>query len=113
MKILFIAVFDDGGKSTNNAQAESFLNLGVDLIKYNYRIEEEKMAVMLMEMVGQNYNGRYYPSFSGTAQSFNFYPVSYMKRDEGVVHLALGLGRTIANGEKSLRFSPKYPGILP
>ena len=78
-----------------------------------HHIEEEKMAVILMEMVGQNYNGRYYPSFSGTAQSFNFYPVSYMKRDEGVVHLALGLGRTIANGEKSLRISPKYPGILP
>ena len=72
-----------------------------------HRIEEEKMAVILMEMVGQNYNGRYYPSFSGTAQSFNFYPVSYMKRDEGVVHLALGLGRTISNGEKSLRFTPK------
>ena len=46
-------------------------------------------------------------------QSFNFYPISYMKRNDGVAHLALGLGRTIANGEKSLRFSPKYPGILP
>ena len=78
-----------------------------------HRIEEEKMAVILMEMVGQSYNDRYYPSFSGTAQSFNFYPISYMKRNEGVAHLALGLGRTIANGEKSLRFSPKYPGILP
>ena len=78
-----------------------------------HRIEEEKMAVILMEMVGQNYNDRYYPTFSGTAQSFNFYPISYMKRNEGVAHLALGLGRTIANGEKSLRFSPKYPGILP
>ena len=78
-----------------------------------HRIEEEKMAVILMEMVGQNYNDRYYPTFSGTAQSFNFYPISYMKRDEGVAHLALGLGRTIANGEKSLRLSPKYPGILP
>tara|TARA_A100001037_G_scaffold247623_1_gene229623 strand:- start:3 stop:2996 length:2994 start_codon:yes stop_codon:yes gene_type:complete len=78
-----------------------------------HRIEEEKMAVILMEMVGQNYNDRYYPTFSGTAQSFNFYPISYMKRNDGVAHLALGLGRTIANGEKSLRFSPKYPGILP
>ena len=78
-----------------------------------HRIEEEKMAVILMEMVGQNYVDRFYPTFSGTAQSFNFYPISYMKRNEGVVHFALGLGRTIANGEKSLRFSPKYPGILP
>ena len=78
-----------------------------------HRIEEEKMGVILMEMVGQSYNERFYPTFSGTTQSFNFYPVSYMKRNEGVAHLALGLGRTIANGEKSLRFSPKYPGILP
>jgi hypothetical protein len=78
-----------------------------------HHIEEEKMAVIIMQMVGQNYNGRYYPPISGTAQSFNYYPVSYMKRNDGVVHLALGLGRTIANGEKSLRFSPKYPGILP
>ena len=66
-----------------------------------HRIEEEKMAVILMEMVGQNYNDRYYPTFSGTAQSFNFYPISYMKRNDGVAHLALGLGRTIANGENA------------
>ena len=75
--------------------------------------EEEKMAVIVMELVGKSHANRFYPSVSGLAQSFNYYPVSYMKRKEGVAYLALGLGRTIAEGEKSLRFSPKYPGIIP
>ena len=75
--------------------------------------EEEKMAVIIMELVGKEHDSLFYPSASGSAQSFNYYPVSYMKREEGVAHLALGLGRTIAEGEKSLRFSPKYPGIIP
>ena len=75
--------------------------------------EEEKMAVIVMELVGKSHANRFYPSASGLAQSLNYYPVSYMKRKEGVAYLALGLGRTIAEGEKSLRFSPKYPGIIP
>ena len=75
--------------------------------------EEEKMAVIIMELIGKEHDSLFYPSASGSAQSFNYYPVSYMKREEGVAHLALGLGRTIAEGEKSLRFSPKYPGIIP
>jgi hypothetical protein len=66
-----------------------------------------------MELVGNKHENRFYPSASGLAQSFNYYPTSYMKRDEGVAYLALGLGRTIAEGEKSLRFAPKYPGIIP
>ena len=78
-----------------------------------HRHEEEKMAVIIMELVGKKHDFRFYPSASGLAQSFNYYPVSYMKREEGVAYLALGLGRTIAEGEKSLRFSPKYPGIIP
>lgn len=75
--------------------------------------EEEKMAVIIMELIGKVHNDIFYPSFSGTAQSFNYYPVSYMERNEGVAYVALGLGRTVAEGEKSLRFSPKYPAILP
>jgi CheY-like chemotaxis protein len=78
-----------------------------------HRHEEEKMAVIIMELIGQQHEDRFYPSASGSAQSFNYYPISYMKREEGVAFLALGLGRTIAEGEKSLRFSPKYPGIIP
>jgi hypothetical protein len=75
--------------------------------------EEEKMAVIIMELVGKEHGNLFYPSASGSAQSFNYYPVSYMERKEGVAHIALGLGRTIAEGEKALRFSPKYPGIIP
>ena len=78
-----------------------------------HRHEEEKMAVIIMELIGKKHENRYYPSASGSAQSFNYYPISYMKREEGVAFLALGLGRTVAEGEKSLRFSPKYPGIIP
>ncbi len=78
-----------------------------------HRLEEEKMAVIIQEMVGQKFENRYYPTLSGVAQSYNYYPVSYMQREEGVAYVALGLGRTIAEGEKSLRFAPLYPRILP
>jgi len=78
----------------------------------SHRHEEEKMAVIIMELAGIEHNNIFYPTFSGVAQSYNYYPVSYMKRNEGVVFTALGLGKTIVDGEKSLRFSPKYPDIL-
>ena len=77
------------------------------------RLEEEKMGIIIMELAGQKHGNLFYPTFSGVAQSYNYYPVSYMKRKEGVVFTALGLGKTIVDGETSLRFSPKYPDILP
>ena len=59
------------------------------------------MAVILMEIAGEKYNsGRFYPTFSGVLKSINFYPVSYMKREEGVCYLALGFGKTIVDGGK-------------
>lgn len=78
-----------------------------------HHLEEERMAVMIMELIGKKHSDRFYPTLSGSAQSYNYYPVSYMRREEGVAFLALGLGRTVVEGEKALRFSPKYPGILP
>ena len=78
----------------------------------DYRLEEEKMGVIIMELAGKKHNELFYPSFSGVAQSYNYYPVSYMNRNEGIIFAALGLGKTIVDGEKSLRFSPKYPKIL-
>ena len=78
-----------------------------------HRLEEEKMGVIIMELGGKKHNELFYPSFSGVAQSFNYYPISYMQRKEGVLFTALGFGKTIVDGEKSLRFSPKYPKILP
>ena len=101
-------------KAIKLVYASTYLKEPKSLIENSvHHHEEEKMAVIIMELVGKEHDSLFYPSASGSAQSFNYYPVSYMKREEGVAHLALGLGRTIAEGEKSLRFSPKYPGIIP
>ncbi|MEE8341628.1 MAG: PEP/pyruvate-binding domain-containing protein [Candidatus Neomarinimicrobiota bacterium] len=79
----------------------------------SYLIEEEKMGIIIMEMVGQKFGKRFYPTFSGVARNINYYPISYMEREEGVASVALGLGKGVMEGEKSLRFSPKFPNILP
>ncbi|OGP61360.1 MAG: phosphoenolpyruvate synthase PpsA [Deltaproteobacteria bacterium RBG_13_49_15] len=78
-----------------------------------HRIEEEKMAVIIQKATGSVYGNYYYPSISGVAQSYNFYPISNMKSEEGVAHIALGFGKTIVEGFAALRFSPKYPQFLP
>jgi hypothetical protein len=77
----------------------------------NYKIEEEKMAVIIQEVVGHEYNQRYYPSLSGVAQSYNFYPVSYMEPEDGFAVSAIGLGMYVVGGENAYRFCPKYPTI--
>ncbi len=79
----------------------------------NFRIEEEKMAVIIQQIVGQNYNDKYYPVISGTAQSYNHYPISHQESDDGVVQLALGLGIIVAEGNQIFRVSPKYPEMNP
>jgi hypothetical protein len=77
------------------------------------RIEEEKMAVIIQQMVGRKYENFDYPHFSGVAHSSNFYPAAGMAPEDGVATVALGLGRTVVEGGKSLRFSPKHPHVLP
>jgi hypothetical protein len=77
------------------------------------KIEEEKMAVMIQELVGSDHDGRFYPTFSGVAQSYNYYPVSHQKRQDGIVSVAVGLGYSVVGGEKVLRFSPNHPEIIP
>lgn len=77
----------------------------------NYKIEEEKMAVIIQEVVGHQYNDHYYPSISGVAQSYNFYPVSYMEPEDGFAVSAIGLGMYVVGGEKAFRFCPRYPQI--
>ena len=77
----------------------------------NYKIDEEKMAIVIQEVVGNQYGNYFYPHISGVAQSFNYYPVSHMKPDEGYVVSAVGLGKYVVEGEKAYRFSPKYPEI--
>ena len=80
-----------------------------DAVKY--KIEEEKMAVIIQEVVGHQYNDHYYPSISGVAQSYNFYPVSYMEPEDGFAVAAVGLGMYVVGGENAYRFCPKYPQI--
>ncbi len=75
----------------------------------HHKIEEEKMAVVLQELVGNQYGDYYYPHISGVAKSYNYYPVSHMKPDEGFAVAAVGLGAYVVDGWQSYRFSPKYP----
>ena len=77
------------------------------------RIEEEKMAVLIQELVGEYYGEHFYPAISGVAQSYNFYPYYPMKPEDGTVSLALGFGKTIVEGERTFRFSPVYPKLNP
>ena len=77
----------------------------------HHKIEEEKMAVILQELVGNQYGDYYYPHISGVAQSYNYYPVARMKPEEGFAVAAVGLGTYVVDGWKSFRFSPKYPKV--
>ncbi len=77
----------------------------------NYRIEQEKMAVVIQEVVGNQYQEVFYPHISGVAQSYNYYPFAHMKPEEGFAVIALGLGRYVVEGEKAFRFSPLYPTL--
>ena len=75
--------------------------------------QKESMAVIIQQLAGNEYGDYFYPAISGVAQSHNYYPISHMTAEEGIVHIALGLGKTVVEGEQTLRFSPKYPEILP
>lgn len=76
----------------------------------SYKTEEEKMAVIIQEVVGSNHgDGYYYPHISGVAQSYNFYPTSYMEHADGNATIALGLGKAVVEGKYNYRFCPKYP----
>ncbi len=77
----------------------------------NYKIEEEKMAVILQEIIGKKFDNIYYPQISGVAQSYNYYPTSYIKHKDGIASLAVGLGKSVVDREKSLSFCPTYPKI--
>jgi hypothetical protein len=78
-----------------------------------HRTEDEKMAVIIQHLTGSVNGSMYYPAISGVAQSYNFYPVANMKPEEGIAHIAMGLGKTVVEGGKSLRFSSRYPQLLP
>ena len=72
-------------------------------------IDQEKMAIVLQEVVGSRYNDHFYPTMSGVARSLNFYPIGTEKAEDGIANIALGLGKYIVDGGQTLRFSPRHP----
>lgn len=93
--------------STFSEEARSYL------ATTSFTLEEAKMAVLIQEMIGSNYGTRFYPAISGVALSYNYYPVSGQKADEGIAMVALGCGQMIVRGGKVLSFSPSQPTVLP
>ncbi|MFH1728749.1 MAG: PEP/pyruvate-binding domain-containing protein [Pseudomonadota bacterium] len=75
----------------------------------HYRLEEEKMAVIIQKLVGSRFNDRYYPNFSGVARTHNFYPRPPALSSDGIVSISLGLGEMVVGGGPVMRFCPKYP----
>ncbi|MCM1490154.1 MAG: phosphoenolpyruvate synthase [Muribaculum sp.] len=86
------------------ADSKSYMNATSNVI------DQEKMAVILQEVIGEEHGELYFPSFSGVGRSLNYYPVGDEQAEEGVVEVAAGLGKYIVDGGLALRFSPKHPG---
>jgi hypothetical protein len=124
----FAGIFETYLIPNNHPELEVRLNQAMDAIKLvyasvfskiargyveaiHYKIEEEKMAVVIQEVVGNRFENSYYPHISGVAQSYNFYPFSHMKPEEGFAVMAVGLGRYVVEGERAYRFSPFYPNV--
>lgn len=97
VKLVYASIYTDDSRAYFNA--------------IDYVIEEEKMAVIIQEVVGNEHNGKYYPNVSGVAQSYNFYPFSYIKPEDGFAVIAIGLGAYVVGGEKTYRFCPRYPRL--
>jgi len=94
--------------------ASTFFKKAKDyILATNNKIEDEKMAVIIQEIVGQRYPGRFYPNFAGVARSYNYYPTGRSKPEDGVVDLAIGLGKTIVDGGISWSYSPAQPKAQP
>ncbi len=92
VKLVYASIFTDAAQAYFEA--------------VDYKIEEERMAVVIQEVIGHDYNNKYYPTVSGVAQSYNYYPISYMKPEDGFSVAAVGLGMYVVGGENSYRFCP-------
>lgn len=77
------------------------------------RLEEERMAVVVQRLVGRRHGDRFYPDFAGAVQSHNFYPVRYLKPEDGIASVALGLGDMVVEGGAAYRFCPRHPDVVP
>jgi len=97
VKLIYASVFSNDARSYFQA--------------INYKIEEEKMAIIIQPVVGHEHNGKFYVDISGIAQSYNYYPYSYMQPEDGFAVAAMGLGQAVSGGEKAFRFCPKYPAM--
>lgn len=75
-------------------------------------IDQEKMAVIIQEVIGAEHSGFYFPSFSGVGRSLNYYPLGHEKPEDGVAEVAVGLGKYIVDGGLGLRFSPRHPDAV-
>ncbi|MCK9639166.1 MAG: pyruvate, phosphate dikinase [Prolixibacteraceae bacterium] len=97
IKLIYASVFSNDARSYFQA--------------INYKIEEEKMAIIIQPVVGHEHSGKFYVDISGIAQSYNYYPHSYMQPEDGFSVAAMGLGQAVSGGEKAFRFCPKYPAL--
>jgi CheY-like chemotaxis protein len=98
IKLVYASVYSDAARSYFDA--------------ISFKVGEEKMAVLLQRVVGNQFQQkRFYPHFSGVAQSYNYYPVSYLQPGDGIAVIGFGLGKYVVDGEKAWRFCPKYPKI--
>lgn len=78
----------------------------------NLKIEDERMAVVIQEVVGRQFGKYYYPHISGLAQSYNYYPFGHINPEDGFANIAIGLGKHVVDGGRSYRFCPKYPTLI-
>jgi hypothetical protein len=108
-----LARLNDLINTIKRVYASTFYQRAKDYIRItSYRLEEEKMAVIIQKMIGVARDNKFYPDFSGVAKSCNFYPLPPQKSKDGVVSVALGLGKIVVEGGNTVRFCPKYPTDL-
>lgn len=94
--------------------ASTFFKSAKDYIQATkHNIQDEKMAVTIQEVIGKQFGKRFYPELSGVARSYNYYPMGRAKPEEGVVSLALGMGKTVVDGGVTWTYSPAYPKVDP
>ncbi len=108
-----LARLNDLLNTVKRVYASTFYQSAKDYIKVtSYRLEEEKMAVIIQKMIGRTHDDRFYPDFAGVAKSYNFYPLPPQTSSDGIVSVGLGLGKWVVDGGNCVRFCSKYPTDL-
>ena len=108
-----LARLNDLLNSVKRVYASTFYQSAKEYINVtSYRLEEEKMAVIIQRLVGKTHRTRFYPDCSGVTKSYNFYPLPPQKSSDGIVSIALGLGKWVVDGGNTVRFCPKYPNDI-